>query len=321
MPIPYCTIRLKGSTRTPSLMTPANSPTLLVLAAGMGSRYGGLKQIDPVGPSGETIIDYSIFDALRAGFGKVVFVIRKDIEDAFREVVGSRFEKRVAVDYVFQSLDDLPSGFSVPEGRSKPWGTTQAILTGASAVREPFAAINADDFYGAESFRVLAGHLTSGSPDYAMVGFILRNTLSEFGTVARGVCERTDDGYLESIVEYLAIERDGGAAKNVDASGKVTQLTGNEPVSMNFWGFTPRVFDQLRASFESFLQQNGSDLKRECLIPTTVNDLVSAGKAKVKVLTSEGSWFGVTYREDRPRVIESIRGLIAAGTYPDKLWA
>jgi len=301
-------------------MTSASSPTLLVLAAGMGSRYGGLKQIDPVGPAGETIIDYSIFDALRAGFGKLVFVIRKDIEEAFREIVGSRFEKRVAVDYVFQSLEAIPPRFTVPAGRTKPWGTTQAVLAGANAIREPFAAINADDFYGAESFRVLAGHLTSGSPDDAMVGFVLRNTLSEFGTVARGVCELVDGNYLEGIVEYLAIGRDGDSVRNVDASGKVTHFTGNEPVSLNFWGFTPSIFDHLRESFETFLEQNGSDPKRECLIPTTVNDLVAAGKARVKVLPAEGSWFGVTYREDRPRVIESIRGLIAAGAYPEKLW-
>jgi len=301
-------------------MTSAATPTLLVLAAGMGSRYGGLKQIDPVGPSGETIIDYSIFDALRAGFGKVVFVIRKDIEDAFREIVGARFEKRVAVDYVFQSLEDIPPRFTVPAGRTKPWGTTQAVLAAAGAVREPFAAINADDFYGAESFRVLAGHLRSDSPDYAMVGFILRNTLSEFGTVARGVCQLVDGDYLKSIVEFLAIARDGDSVKNVNASGQVTHFTGNEPVSLNFWGFTPHVFDQLRASFEAFLEQNGSDPKRECLIPTTMNDLVSAGKAHVKVLPAQGSWFGVTYREDRPRVIASIRALIAAGAYPEKLW-
>ena len=301
-------------------MTSVSSPTLLVLAAGMGSRYGGLKQIDPVGPTGETIIDYSIFDALRAGFGKVVFVIRKDIEAAFRETVGARFEKRVDVDYAFQSLEDIPPRFAIPSGRTKPWGTTQAILAGAGVVHEPFAAINADDFYGSESFRALAGHLTSGSSDCAMVGFILRKTLSDFGTVARGVCELDDSGCLKSIVEYLAIERDGGAAKNVDALGKVTKFTGSEPVSMNFWGFTPAIFDQLRAAFERFLEQNGSDLKRECLIPTTVNDLVSVGKARVKVLTSEDSWFGVTYREDRPRVIECIRALIAAGAYPEKLW-
>jgi NDP-sugar pyrophosphorylase family protein len=302
-------------------MNSKSSPTLLVLAAGMGSRYGGLKQIDPVGPGGETIIDYSIFDALRAGFGKLVFVIRKDIEAAFREIVGARFEKRMVVDYVFQELEDLPPRFKVPAGRAKPWGTTQAILAGANAVQEPFAAINGDDFYGAESFRVLVGHLTSGSPDYAMVGFILRNTLSDFGTVARGVCQLADGDYLKSIVEYLAIERDGNGVKNTDAAGQVTHLTGHEPVSLNFWGFTPRVFDQLRERFETFLEQYGSDLKRECLIPTTVNDLVSAGKARVKVLPAEGSWFGVTYREDRPRVIESIRKLIAAGEYPEKLWS
>ena len=301
-------------------MSSTSSPTLLVLAAGMGSRYGGLKQIDPVGPSGETIIDYSIFDALRAGFGKLVFVIRKDIEDAFREIVGSRFEKRMAVDYVFQSLEDIPPRFTVPAGRTKPWGTTQAILAGANAVHEPFAAINADDFYGAESFSVLAEHLKSGSPDDAMVGFILRNTLSEFGTVARGVCELADGNYLKGIVEYLAIGRDGDSVRNVDASGTVTQFTGNEPVSLNFWGFTPRIFDQLRESFETFLEQSGSDPKLECLIPTTLNDLVAAGKARVKVLPAEGSWFGVTYREDRPRVVESVRALIAAGAYPEKLW-
>jgi hypothetical protein len=208
----------------------------------------------------------------------------------------------------------------VPAGRTKPWGTTQAVLAGADAIREPFAAINADDFYGAESFRVLAGHLTSGSADYAMVGFILRNTLSEFGTVARGVCELVDGNYLKGIVEYLAIGRDGDSVRNVDASGTVTHFTGNEPVSLNFWGFTPSIFDQLRESFETFLEQHGSDPKRECLIPTTVNDLVAAGKARVKVLPAEGSWFGVTYREDRPRVIESIRALIAAGAYPEKLW-
>ena len=297
------------------------SPTLLVLAAGMGSRYGGLKQIDPVGPGGETIIDYSIFDALRAGFGKVVFIIRRDIEDAFRETVGSRFEKRVPVDYVFQSLEDIPSKFSVPAGRTKPWGTTQAILVAADAIHEPFAAINADDFYGAQGYRELARHLTSGSPDYAMVGFILRNTLSDFGSVARGVCRQASDGTLESIVELLKIERDGNGARNTGADGKVTELSGDEPVSMNMWAFTPRVFGQLRESFAQFLERNGSDPKAECLIPNTVGDLVSTGQARVKVLRSGDSWFGVTYREDRPRVIESVRALIASGVYPEKLWS
>jgi hypothetical protein len=301
-------------------MTAPASPTLLVLAAGMGSRYGGLKQIDPVGPGGETIIDYSIFDALRAGFGKVVFVIRKDIEEAFRETVGSRFEKRVAVDYVFQSLEAIPPRFTVPAGRTKPWGTTQAILVAAGAIHEPFAAINADDFYGTQGYRELAGHFASGSPDYAMVGFTLRNTLSDFGSVARGVCRVAGDDTLQNIVELTKIERDGNGARNTDADGNVTKLSGDEPVSMNMWAFTPRVFDQLHESFEGFLERRGSDPKAECLIPNTVGDLVRDGQARVKVLRTSDSWFGVTYREDRPRVIESVRALIAAGLYPEKLW-
>ncbi len=301
-------------------MSSASSPTLLVLAAGMGSRYGGLKQIDPVGPAGETIIDYSIFDALRAGFGKLVFVIRKDIEEAFRETVGARFEKRVDVDYVFQSLDAIPPGFTVPAGRTKPWGTTQAILLAADAIHEPFAAINADDFYGAESYRELARHLTSGSADYAMVGFVLRNTLSDFGSVARGVCQVSPDGFLNDIVELTKIERDDKGARNTDPSGNVTALTGDEPVSMNMWAFTPRVFEQLRVRFEQFLERSGADTKAECYIPMTVGELVHAGEARVNVLHSRDSWFGVTYREDRPRVVEDIRALIATGAYPEKLW-
>lgn len=287
----------------------------------MGSRYGGLKQIDPVGPAGETIIDYSIYDALRAGFGKLVFIIRKDIEEAFRETVGSRFEKRVAVEYVFQSLEDIPPRFSVPTGRTKPWGTTQAILLAENAIHEPFAAINADDFYGAQSYRELAGHLNSGSHDYAMVGFVLRNTLSDFGSVARGVCQVSGDGYLESIIEMTKIERDGNGGRNTDAAGNVTKLSGDEPVSMNYWGFTPQIFPQLREDFDKFLAQSGADLKAECYIPNTVGELVKAGKARVKVLHSNDSWFGVTYREDRPRVVESIRKLVAGGQYPERLWS
>ncbi len=302
-------------------MTPASSPTLLVLAAGMGSRYGGLKQIDPVGPAGETIIDYSIFDALRAGFGKLVFVIRKDIEQQFREIVGARFDKRIATEYVFQSLEDIPPRFTVPAGRTKPWGTTQAILLAAGVIREPFAAINADDFYGADGYRELARHLTSGSPDYAMVGFVLRNTLSDFGSVARGVCQVAGDGFLQHIVELTKVERDANGARNTDAAGQVTMLTGDEPVSLNMWGFTPRVFDQLRERFEKFLEGNAADLKAECYIPNTVGELVRSGQARVKVLHTRDSWFGVTYREDRPRVIESIRRLIASGLYPERLWS
>jgi UTP-glucose-1-phosphate uridylyltransferase len=295
-------------------------PTLLVLAAGMGSRYGGLKQIDPVGPAGETIIDYSIYDAMRAGFGKLVFVIRHDIEQQFREIVGARFEKRIAVEYAFQELDKLPAGFAVPEGRTKPWGTTHAILMAESVIKEPFAAINADDFYGQHAYKVLAEHLTSGSPDYAMVGFVLKNTLSANGSVARGVSRTDANHYLTSIVEMLKIEPDGSGAKNTDAAGKVTQLTGEEAVSMNFWGFTPALFPQIKAQFEKFLAQSGQELKSECYIPMTVGELVTSGKAKVKVLRSPDSWFGVTYREDRPQVVESVRQLIAKGNYPEKLW-
>ena len=290
------------------------------MAAGMGSRYGGLKQIEGVGPSGETIIDYSIYDAMRAGFGKLVFIIRKDIEQPFKEVVGARFEKRIAVEYVFQELDMIPEGFTVPAGRTKPWGTTQAILMAADAIHEPFAVINADDFYGAESYRVLAQHLQSGSEDYAMVGFVLRNTLSDFGTVARGVCQVSDDGYLKGIVELTAVGRDGEQAKNTDSEGRVTALTGNEPVSMNYWGFTPRVFGQLREHFKKFLEANGTDLKKECYIPNTVNDIMVAGQGKVKVLHSSDPWFGVTYREDHAHVVASIKRLVENGVYPERLW-
>jgi len=297
------------------------SPTLLVMAAGMGSRYGGLKQIDPVGPAGETIIDYSIYDALRAGFGKLVFVIRQDIQQAFKETVGARFDKRLPVEYVFQELDKLPAGFTVPEGRTKPWGTTQAVLMAADVVREPFAVINADDFYGAESFRVLAEHLRSGSPDYAMVGFILRNTLSDFGSVARGVCRVDGEGYLSTVEELTNIERDGEHAKNTDPAGKVTKLTGDEAVSMNYWGFTPQVFGQLREVFHHFLERSGKELKTESYVPSAVNELLAAGNARVKVLRSSDSWFGVTYREDRPRVVDSIGRLIAEGRYPARLWS
>lgn len=296
-------------------------PTLLVLAAGMGSRYGGLKQIDPVGPAGETIIDYSVFDALRAGFGKLVFVIRHDIEQQFREVVGARFEKRIAVEYVFQELDKLPAGFSLPAGRTKPWGTTHAILMADHVIREPFAAINADDFYGRSAYDVMAKHLMSGAPDYAMVGFILKNTLSNHGSVARGVSRTDAQHYLTSIVEMTKIEPDGEGAKNTDAAGNVSHLKGDEAVSMNFWGFTPALFPQLRTAFENFLKKSGGELKSECYIPNTVGELVSAGQAKVKVLKSPDSWFGVTYREDRPQVVESICKLVAKGDYPKKLWA
>jgi NDP-sugar pyrophosphorylase family protein len=296
------------------------TPTLLVLAAGMGSRYGGLKQLDPVGPDDETIMDYSIFDARRAGFGKVVFVIRKEIEQAFKEKIGSRYEKRVSVEYVFQETGKLIPGFAVPEGRTKPWGTTHAILMAANTIHEPFGVINADDFYGAGSYRLLAEHLRSGTPDYAMVGFVLRNTLSEFGTVSRGVCHVDEDGYLKDIKELKAIEREGSRITNIDAEGQETVLSGGEMVSMNMWGFAPQIFPQLYEHFQFFLKRYGDDLKAECYIPSSVNTLIQAKQARVKVLRSVDSWFGITYREDHPRVVMSVGRLIEQGTYPHRLW-
>jgi UTP-glucose-1-phosphate uridylyltransferase len=294
-------------------------PTLLVLAAGMGSRYGGLKQMDPIGANGETIIDYSIFDAMRAGFRNVIFVIRRDIEQQFRNIVGARFEKKIAVEYVFQELDKLPAGFSVPANRTKPWGTGQAILMAADTIHGPFAAINADDFYGANSFRALAAHLKSGSPDFAMVGFVLRNTLSEFGSVARGVCTTTTGGYLESVTEMTKIERNGAGATAIGPDGTTLRLTGDETVSMNMWGFTPSLFDELRERFVAFLQQHGNEEKSEFYIPSAVNEIVRSNRARAKVLRTPDAWFGVTYREDRPFVVKSIRELIARGDYPEKL--
>jgi dTDP-glucose pyrophosphorylase len=279
-----------------------------------------LKQIDPVGPSGEAIIDYSAFDALRAGFGKFVFVIRKDLEQAFKQSVGARFEKHIAVEYVFQELDKLPAGFHIPPGRTKPWGTTHAVLMAEDAIREPFAVINADDFYGVQAYRVLSAHLQSGTDDYAMVGFTLRNTLSQFGSVARGVCRVNAGNYLEDIVELTNIVPEGAHARNTDADGHVIQLTGDEPVSMNMWGFTPRVFEQLRERFAQFLALNGADARAECYIPSAIGELLLAGQARVKVLRSDGSWFGVTYRDDRARVADSIGRLVAQGDYPESLW-
>jgi len=290
------------------------------MAAGMGSRYGGLKQIEPLGPGGEVILDYSIFDAIRAGFNRAVFVIRREIEQPFKEAIGRRFEKHIAVEYVFQELDKLPPGFAVPPGRKKPWGTGHAILMGAEAIRGPFAVINADDFYGANSFQMLARHLRSGSPDYAMVGFLLRNTLSEFGKVARGLCRVGPEGTLEKVTELTGIERDGAGGKQTDEAGHVLPLAGQEIVSMNIWGFGPGLFDHLRRQFASFLQQHGRDEKAEFYIPTVVNNLVAAAQARVRVLSTPDSWFGVTFREDCPRVRQSINALVAQGVYPEKLW-
>ncbi len=300
------------------------SLSLVVLAAGMGSRYGGLKQIDPVGPSGETILDYSIYDAIQAGFDRVVFIVRKDIETAFRDSVGSRFESRIAVDYAFQDLTDVPSGFSVPADRQKPWGTAHAVLTVADAVHEPFAVINADDFYGAASYRSMAQFLKAAPPsshplEFAMVGFLLRNTMSEHGAVARGLCEVDHEMYLRTVAEHSQIRLQEGAIVSELDAGELLPLTGNEWVSMNLWGFTPAVFPHLAECFADFLQRQGQELKSEFYIPSAMDKMMAAQVARVRVLPSEDRWFGVTYRDDKPIVEAAIAQLVADGVYPSHL--
>ncbi len=298
------------------------APTLVILAAGMGSRYGGLKQIDAMGPNGEAVIDYSVFDAIRAGFGKVVFVIRRDFDEAFRSFVDARFGKAIPVEYVYQQLDDLPEGFSVPEGREKPWGTNHAVLTAAKVVKEPFAAINADDFYGRDAYRKLADFLTGTASEgrYCMVGFQLKNTLSDFGTVSRGLCTTDAGGKLLSVRELTKIAGTPEGAENHAPDGSVQKLTGEEFVSMNMWGFAPDYLERSREHFIAFLETQGSELKSEWYIPTVVDDLIREGKATVDVLGTTSSWFGVTYQEDKPHVMASIQSLIAAGEYPERLW-
>jgi NDP-sugar pyrophosphorylase family protein len=297
------------------------NPTLLILAGGAGSRSGGPRVIDPVGPNDETIPEYSIYDARRAGFDRIVFVIRKEVEQAFKELTEARLGRHhIRVEHVFQELGKLTRPDQIPPGRTKPWGTTHAILMAASTIHEPFAVINAGDFYGAESYRALAKQLNSGTRDYALVGFTLRHTLSEFGSVARAVCQVSKDGYVDKIVELKNIEREGVHARNTDAAGEETKLAGDEVVSMNMWGFTPQVFDQLREHFQRFLQENGGDLKGECLIPNTVNNMLVAGQARVKVLRGSDSWFGITYGEDYSWAIEKVRRLIEGGYYPRRLW-
>lgn len=300
-----------------------NKPTVLILAAGMGSRYGGLKQMDPVGPSGETVLDYSIHDALRAGFGRVVFVIRRDIEAAFRTGIGAKWEAHVPCAYAFQDLADVPEGFAVPADRTKPWGTAHAIRAGRFEIDGPFAAINADDFYGADSFRALARHLTS-QPDVAghcMVAFHLGQTLSEHGSVSRGVCLCGADRLLTGIAEYTKITRHAdGSLWNEPEDYAPAALTGDEPVSMNCWGFMPSIFNVLNAAFEKFLHGEGNtSSKKEFTIPSVVDGLIRSGQGTVKVLDTASRWFGVTYREDKATVQASIRALVAAGEYPPSL--
>ncbi|MCX6926725.1 MAG: nucleotidyltransferase, partial [Verrucomicrobia bacterium] len=293
--------------------------------AGIGSRYGGLKQIEPVGPGGEAVLDYAVFDAKRAGFEKFIFVIRRGIEQDFRDTFGTRFAKHVDVAYAFQELDMVPPGRSVPPGRQKPWGTGHATLCAAPVLDRPFAVINADDFYGAESFQPLAQFLKQPAPAkpelYAMMGFQLDHTLSEHGTVARGLCHADAEGYLTSVEELTAIEKQPGGARNKEADGSFRNLTGQEIVSMNCWGFTLGFLDCLRRLFSEFVEANQANLKAEFYLPTAVNTQIQEGRARVKVLPTPSHWFGVTYREDRAVVVESIRALIRAGQYPERLWA
>jgi NDP-sugar pyrophosphorylase family protein len=296
------------------------SPTLLILAAGAASRYGGRAMLDPVGPNGESIVEYSIYDAHRAGFDRVVFVIRKESESAFRERFSNRFGRHIKIEYVSQELAKLTRSDQVPPGRNKPWGTTHAILMACSTIREPFAAINVGDFYGAESYQAVAHHLSSGTGDYATVGFILRDTLSPFGSVARAICHVNESGFLDKIVELKNVEREGGHARNANAAGQETRLTGDEVVSMNMWAFTPAIFLQLRDQFQEFLKESSADSQAECFIPSTVNDLLQAGQARVKVLRGSDSWFGITYGEDHSRAAANVRRLIESGRYPKQLW-
>ena len=298
-------------------------PTLFVLAAGMGSRYGGLKQLDGLGPHGETIMDYSIYDAIHAGFGKIVFVIRKDFEQDFREKILSKYEGHIPVEVVFQSITDLPEGYTCPEDRTKPWGTNHAVLMGKNAIKEPFAVINADDFYGRNAFEVIAKELSrprDRKGDYCMVGFRVGNTMTENGSVARGVCS-TKDGNLESVVERTAISYDTeGRIVFTDENGTEQTLDPATPVSMNLWGFTPDYFDYNEREFRRFLDRDINTPKSEFFIPLAIDTLIKSGEASVKVLDTDSKWFGVTYAADRPGVVEKFAQLHADGTYPEKLF-
>jgi len=299
-------------------------PTLVVLAAGMGSRYGGLKQMDPMGPNGETVLDYSVFDAIRAGFGKVVFIIREDFAEAFKQGVGARFAGRIEVDYAFQKLDDIPAGFSVPEGREKPWGTSHAVRAARHVVREHFAVINADDFYGRDAYATAAKYfagLPAGITDEtAMIGYPLINTLSDHGHVNRGICEIDDQGDLTSVEEVLNIQReDDGVVRGTGIDGRRVEIADDSLVSMNFWAFGPDFFSSLEDAFISFLKASGDQLKSECYIPSVVDALIQSGKTECPVLRTTSHWFGVTYPEDKPHVVESIAKLIEEGEYPHSL--
>ncbi len=298
-------------------------PTLFVLAAGMGSRYGGLKQLDGLGPNGETIMDYSIFDALRGGFGKVVFVIRESFDKDFREKIISKYQDKIPVDVVYQELDKLPVGFSLNPERTKPWGTNHAVLMGKDVINEPFAVINADDFYGRESFAILADYLSKmvgKENEYCMVGYRVGNTLSESGTVARGVCSKDAQDLLTSVVERTSIERRDGEVKYKDDNDQWIAIADNTPVSMNMWGFTPDYFAHSEDFFVNFLKENENNIKAEYYIPSMVNYLIVNGISTVKVLDTPSKWFGVTYADDRESVVEKLQSLVDSGEYPTPLW-
>lgn len=298
-------------------------PTLFVLAAGMGSRYGGLKQMDGVGPSGETIMDYSIYDAVNAGFGKLVFVIRKSFEADFRDKIVKKYEKKIPVELVFQELDALPEGFTPHPDRVKPWGTNHAVMMGKEVIQEPFAVINADDFYGRESFAILGDYLkklADSENHYCMVGYRVGNTLSESGTVARGVCETDAEGNLTGVVERTQVMRVEGRVSYKDENDQWVAIDDHTPVSMNMWGFTPDYFRYSDDFFVKFLNENAENIKAEYFIPLLVNNLIVEGRVSVKVLDTPSSWFGVTYAEDRPSVVARLKELVEEGSYPTPLW-
>ena len=301
------------------------APTLIIMAAGIGSRFGGLKQIEPVGPGGELVIEYSIYDALRAGFGKVIFLIRDEMVDLFREKVGRRVESSIQTEYAFQRLEDLPPGFSVPQGRVKPWGTAHAVLSCRAQVSEPFAAINADDFYGREAFDALGGYLRElkdvpGRLEGCMAGFVLGNTLSEHGSVARGVCRVSPQGMLESVREHVRIQRIDGIVQTSPDGVDWSPLPADSVVSMNMWGFTPGIFPELERRFPAFLRRGADLIKAEFFLPDAAGEMIREGSLSVRVLPTTARWFGVTYPADLPRVRESVRGLVDAGVYPQTLW-
>jgi UTP-glucose-1-phosphate uridylyltransferase len=305
----------------------AEDITLLIMAAGIGSRYGGLKQVDPVGPGGEIVIDYSIFDALQAGFNKVVFLIRPELEEVFHAKIGEKVARQVEIEYVYQSLTDLPAGFAAPDGRQKPWGTGHAVLSCRNAVHTPFAAINADDFYGRSTFKALADYLRrlhegqTGVIECCMAGYRLGNTLSEYGAVARGVCQVTGDGYLAGIRERTHIAREGARARSGESDREPVYLPLDATVSMNMWGFTPEIFQGLQEQFSLFLDKNAGNLSTiEFYLPEAVNALIQRQQARAKVLPTNEKWFGVTYPGDRPAVQSAIGQLISQGVYPGNLW-